>query len=192
MTSAFSLNLFFQERTSHDIVDIRKFPSTIGEWKGKDLPIQEWEYRMLETRNLITREYRDPSGRSIFMFIVYSETNRGVFHPPEVCLEGSGTTILDKQPERIDLDGGRSFLTNKLYLERNSQKEMALYCYKAGDFYTDNFYLQQTYLSLTQAFGKRAKGATIRILMDTGGDEKASLASLKDFLVKTVKAVDSL
>ena len=101
MASFFSINLFFKEKTSHDILNIAKLPYRIGNWVGKDLEVTEKEYRILETRNLVFREYSNPSGDKLFLFLIYSETNRSVFHPPEVCLIGSGLNIVDKRQEEI-------------------------------------------------------------------------------------------
>ncbi len=183
LASSFSINLFFREKDAHDKLNIASFPFTVGEWKGTNLEVTEKEYRILETRNLILRKYTNTRGENIFLFIIYSETNRSVFHPPEVCLIGSGLTILDKQQEKE---------VSKLYVEKNGSKELVLYCYKAGNFYTSNYYLQQAYLALHQIFGKRIPGATIRVSMPMTTDEKTTLAALKMFLTKTTKIFDSL
>ncbi len=187
----FSLNLFFMERSSHDKVNVTKFPHVIDGWKGKDLDMTEREYDILETRNLIFREYINPAKENIYLFVIYSETNRSVFHPPEVCMMGSGVTIVDKQPEKIDLRNG-SFFTNKLNVEKKEYKELVLYCYKAGNLYTDNFYLQQIYLALHQLFGRNVPGATVRVSMQLRGDEKETLITLKSFLKQTVEMLDNL
>ena len=101
-------------RVSHDSLDIRIFPYVVGEWQGKELQVTEKEYDILETRNLISREYISSSDEKVYLFIIYSETNRGVFHPPEVCMMGGGVKIVDKRSEKIDARGYR-FSVNKLY-----------------------------------------------------------------------------
>lgn len=191
ITGLFSFNLYLREKTAHDKVNISAFPSKIMGWHGKDLPITEKEYAILETRNLISREYVDPSGEKIYLFIIYSETNRAVFHPPEVCLIGSGINIVDKKQEEVKF-GGRRFFANKLYLEKGKAKDLVLYFYKAGNFYTDNFYFQQAYLALHQIFGKNVPGATIRLSITMKGSEESAFAALKDFLKETVTVLDKL
>lgn len=190
-TSTISLNLFLRERTAHDRLDIHNLPLVIEEWRGKDIPMEEYVYRILETRNMITREYVNPSGDRISLFIIYSETNRSVFHPPEVCMVGGGLAIVDKQTEKVQTDRYK-FLTNKLYAEKGSFKELVLYSYKAGNLYTENFYLQQVYLAFHQLFGRQVPGATVRVSMQLRGDERETLAMLKTFLAETVKILESL
>lgn len=191
VTCIFSVNLFFRERTAHDEVDINKFPYIMGEWKGKDLEVTEKEYKILETRNVLLREYTNPQNEKVALFIVYSETNRSVFHPPEVCMMGSGMEITEKSVEKINYDG-RMISANKMRSEKDGNKMLSLYCYKAKSLYTDNYYLQQAYFAFNQIFHNQVKGATIRVSMPVTGSEEAALTTLKDFLVKTVKIVDSM
>lgn len=191
VTGVFSLNLFFRQRTAQDELDIRVFPYVVGEWKGKDLQISERDYEILETRNLILREYANPAEEKLFLFIIYSETNRAVFHPPEACLIGSGIRITDKKTEEISY-GKENFLTNELYLEKNNHKEMALYCYKAGNLYTDSYYLQQANFAFNQLLGKHIRGATIRVSMPIREDKGVALVTLKSFIAQTAEIIDAL
>lgn len=191
VTSVFSISLFYRQKISSDKLNIKTFPSKIGEWRGRDLPVTEKEYDMLETRNLIVREYANPSNKKIFLFIIYSETNRSVFHPPEVCLIGEGVTIVNRATEKVGSDK-YAFMANKLDLEKGKAKDVVLYCYKAGEVYTDNFYLQQAYLALHQVFGRRVSGATIRVSMSSGKDEAAALRELKSFIKAAIDILNKI
>ena len=191
ITCLLSLNLYFKQRTAHDKVNIGLFPHTMGDWKGRDLEMTEKEYRILETRNILLREYTNSLNEELVLFIVYSETNRSVFHPPEVCLIGSGIEIVDKKIETIDCDK-KLLSVNKLYTEKGDHKILDLYCYKAGNLYTDNYYLQQAYFALHQLLGKRVKGATIRVSMPIRENEGATLATLKNFLEESARIIDNL
>jgi len=191
VTSVFSINMFTKQRTDRDMFEVETLPHTIGEWKGRDQHITEKEYKILETRNLISRDYTNPSGEKVWLFIIYSETNRSVFHPPEVCLIGSGIEITDKTTDTITA-GKKEFSTNKLYLEKNNSREISLYCYKVGNFYTDNFYLQQVYFAFNQLLGRRKPGATIRVSMPVIRDEKSTLATLKAFMEETINTLEKV
>ncbi len=188
---AISMGLFNREMSASDKLDVHKFPMKIGKWQGRELPITEKEYDILETRNLISREYVNPSGDKLYLLIIYSETNRSVFHPPEVCMVGSGLDITDKQVEEFDA-GNKAFTTNKLFAEKGQHKEIILNSYKAGNMYTSNFYLQQTSLAFHQVFGRNVPGATLRVSMAVGKDQSATLATLKDFLSKSAVILDKL
>jgi len=191
VTAMLSFSLFFQKRSSHDLLDIRSFPSRIGVWADRDVPITEQEYRILETRNVITREYENPSLGKLMLFMIYSETNRAVFHPPDLCLVGGGLSVVDKTREQVT-SSGRTFYVNKMLMRKGDYRLLVLFCYKAGGLYTDNFYLQQAYLALHQIFGRRISGATIRVTMPVASDEQATLSVAKDFLGQAAEKLDSL
>jgi EpsI family protein len=190
-TSTLSLNLFFKQRSEHDVVDVREFPLTMGDWRGEDHEITEREYEILETRNLISRTYTDTSGAEAHVFIIYSETNRSVFHPPEVCLIGSGITIVNKTSDAIDRKAS-SFPVNKLYLKKGASQDIALYCYKSGGLYTDNFYLQQASFTINQVLGKQGGGATIRVMMTVRENEEKTLRALKRFMNEVIDQLEGL
>ena len=187
-----SINLYFKQRSAHDILDIHNLPLTIGEWHGSDLEITNREYDILETRNLISRQYVNADNKKIYLFVIYSETNRSVFHPPEVCLMGDGIKITKKSTEDFALDNNRHFIANLLLTEKGNYKHSILLTYKIGDFYTDGYYLQQIFFALNQLFNRRKGGATIRVAMPSGDDNDRSLATLKNFLRKTIQELETL
>ncbi len=190
ISAVLSINLFMRQRTDHDSVDIHTLPLVINGWQGKELAISERDYSILETRNLIFREY-DKEGRKIYLFIVYSETNRSVFHPPEVCLIGAGVAIENKTSQKMSVKD-IEFMMNKLDLAEDGRKEVALYVYKAGSFYTDSYYLQQLYFAVNQLLGRRQGGATIRVSATVSGTEEETTAELKGFISDIIKELESL
>ncbi len=186
-----SLGLFNREMKAKDKLGVHTFPMKVGQWQGRELPITEKEYEILETRNLISREYTNRAGEKLYLLIIYSEMNRSVFHPPEVCMIGSGLCITDKQVDKFDV-GKRTFTTNKLFAEKGAFKEIILNTYKAGNMYTANFYSQQSRLAFSQMFGRSVPGATLRVSMATVKDTTTTLATLKDFLSKSAVILDRL
>ncbi len=192
VAGAFSLGLFFRQVSEHDTLNIGVFPYKVNGWEGKDIKIDEYDYEILETRNIVLREYTNPAGKSLILFIIYSETNRSVFHPPEVCLIGSGLTITDKMRDTVNPAGMKEFAVNKLYLQDKDAEEIDLYCYKTESIYTDNYFLQQALFALGQLFGGENEGATIRVSMRVSESKEKTIATLKSFMAETVKIVEKL
>jgi hypothetical protein len=62
LVSIISLGLFMSERHVSDPVSVSDLPAKIGPWVGKDIPLDERVYDLLETRNLVMRDYSDPEG----------------------------------------------------------------------------------------------------------------------------------
>jgi EpsI family protein len=140
-------------------IKVTDFPLKIGEWQGKDIPIPERDYEILETRNLFVREYKNRKNESVYLYLIYSEDNRKVSHPPEVCFLGSGMTITDKSPIKIL----NSINAIKMLVEKQNVREMVVYWFKAGRLYTDNYLKQQIKIVIDRIFGKRTAGALIRL-----------------------------
>jgi len=159
-------------------IKVADFPKTIGEWSATDMPLSERDYEILETRNLFVREYKSPKGNSIYLYVIYSEDNRKVSHPPEVCLMGSGVTIADKSAVQVS----DSIKAIKLIVEKANSREMVVYWYKAGKLSTDKYLKQQLKIVIDRMFGRRTAGALIRLSTDIkNNDQDAALSLLKSF-----------
>lgn len=158
---------------------VSDFPMTVGEWRATEIPVSERDYQILETRNLFIREYKNNKAESVFLYVVYSEDNRKVSHPPEICLMGSGVTITDKTSVPIT-DNIRAV---KLIVEKQANRELVAYWYKAAGLYTDKYLKQQLKIVTDRMFGRRTSGALIRLSTDMKDDngEKA-LSRIKSFV----------
>lgn len=187
----FSLKLFLRQRVERDLLNINTFPYEFDDWKSTDIELSEREYEILETHNILVREYKNSKEEKIMLFIIYSETNRSVIHPPEICLMGSRINITDKKKEYMEFKD-KKFWTNKIYTEKKNQKQLMLYSYKAGNFYTDNYYLQQVYFAYNQLFREQKGIATVRVSMLINDNEEAAFNSLKNFMKKTIDIMENL
>lgn len=169
------------QRVERDRRDIREIPTEIGEWKAKEIPVREHDYEILETRNLVLRDYRDKKGESVHLFVIYSETNRRVCHPPVVCLIGSGFQVAKTEKETLSLDG-RTFTVNRLIAKGGKRDQLVLYWYMLGDDFTDDYLTQQTRWVLKQASGKPLGGAMIRIVTPVTTEESEAFERAKRFI----------
>ena len=173
---------FYQmQRIEKDVRDIRAIPLQIGEWKASEIPVSDHDYDILETRNLVLRRYRNKKGESIDLFVIYSETNRRVCHPPVVCLIGSGITVTKTSKETLSL-GGKTFIVNRLLAGTGEQEQLVLYWYLLGKELTDDYFTQQIRWVLRQAAGKGVGGAMIRMITPVSGSEQEALERAKRFL----------
>lgn len=158
---------------------VSDFPQKIGGWSSTDVKVSDDVYRILETRNLFVREYKNAKGDSVFLYIVYSEDNRKVSHPPEVCLMGSGMSIVDKSSIPVS----DSITANKLLVETANSRELVVYWFKAGSLNTDKYLKQQFKIVLGRLLGKRTSGALIRLSADIKNDNRQkTLNLLKSFI----------
>ena len=154
-------------------IRISAFPQKIGEWSANDLPLDKRVYDLLETDNLIMRDYVNKAGDSIILYVIYSRGNRKVSHPPEICLQGDGAAVVDKSYLKIS----PAITVTKLILEKKNSQDMVLYWYKAGPVFTHEYLQQQFRTAIGSLFGKRPSVALIRVI--TRVNEKDQNSALK-------------
>jgi EpsI family protein len=150
---------------------VAMLPMQIGAWQGKDLGIDEKAYEILETRNLILREY-SRGGEKVYLYIIYSLDNRKVSHPPEICFEGAGATVTDKEKIPFELGQGKQIVVNKLFLEKAGVQNAVIYWYKAGKKYMDNYLAQQLSVALARLRFKSVGSALIRFSSEVEPGQK--------------------
>lgn len=160
-------------------VKMADFPMKIGSWTGKDVPLTARDYAILETKNLIMREYTDPAGRKVLLYIIYSEGNRKVAHPPEVCYTGGGATITEKGVFTIS----PAIRATRMITEfSEGGRQFVVYWFKAGNFNTDNYMAQQFRVAWRHTLGKKTSAAMIRVSADLKDDQEAVVSKMiKDF-----------
>ncbi len=161
-------------------VQMSSFPKEIGKWKGEDVPIPERDYQILETRNLIMRDYRNTQTQdSVYLYIIYSADNRRTLHPPEICYTGGGATILEKSVIPIT----DSLKANKFIIEDKNSRQLVVYWFRTGNLSTYSYLKQQLKIVFDRTLGKRTSGAMVRVsalVKDNNAD--AALGLLKSFV----------
>lgn len=141
-----------------------RIPHQIGEWTGKDLPVDYKVLRILETNDVLHRKYYKEGVGNIYLLIVFSGKRRKIIHPPEVCYMGSGYEVISKTSK--DLKIGPNLINgNKLIVNKNFQKEIITYWYKSGALYTGNYIKQQLNIVHNLLTGKDSPSALIEVIM---------------------------
>jgi len=157
-----SWTLYFKEYKQKDSVSIHAFPQEIAGWKSEELPITDREYSLLETRNAFTRKYTNEQGNSVYLFVVYSQTNRKVVHPPEICYTGGGATFISNMHHGIDIPSlGIQVVSNKYLVEQGAHRQYMCYWFKVGDTFTPNYLKGQALIAIKKLTGQPAGGALI-------------------------------
>lgn len=191
-TAALSLYLYYQQIKPEDAFNVAGFPIEIAGWKGKDIPLEEKVYEILETRNLLFREYKKETEPGIVLYIIYSDKNRKSSHPPEICLAGGGIDITSKKSEELKINLGAEKLdlkVNYLIAENSNSRELMLYWFKAGKTFTANYLNQQFKIMLSQLQGKSSGGAMIRLSTRISKDEAEAKERLTRFISEILPVI---
>ncbi len=163
---------------SKNKIQVADFPKAFGEWTSNEVQFTERDYKILETRNLFMRDYKDKKGDVINLYVVYSQDNRKVAHPPELCLMGGGMDITNKAPFQL----AENIKATRLTLERGDLRQLVVYWFKSGQLNTSDYVKQQFKVALGMTFGKSTSGALIRITAQIKNEnEKAAIDLIKRF-----------
>ncbi len=163
---------------------IGKIPYTIGEWWGKDLPLDSSVYEILETKAIIHRNYT-LHDTTILLSIVYYPETKVDFHGPESCLGGRGVRTqtlvkriqLDYNGDTVDLD------INTIIREYGEDKQVVYYFYKAGPFIGNSYIKLRFALALNKFTSTEKSGSLIRVSVPVYfSNHKEAEAALREFI----------
>ncbi len=156
--------LYFKVYKQSDTVNIHLFPKTVKGWSSEELIISDYEYQILETDNAFSRRYKTEDGKVADLFIVYSENNRKVSHPPEICFSGGGFSITSNKTVPLKFDSAEIDLkAHRLNLQQGRFEHLAYYWFKVGNSYTASYWKQQGLITIKTLLGKPSSSALIRI-----------------------------
>ncbi|MBI4707315.1 MAG: EpsI family protein [Candidatus Omnitrophica bacterium] len=166
--------------------NLAAIPLKIGDWVGQDIEVPQREYDMLSPDDLLMRQYTNPKGESILLYIVVSIENREAFHPPELCYDGAGSQLFEEKTEGINLGGKKPFSEIKahvMYIKAKDRDELVLNWYIADTMVADNFYLHQLNFVLKQIINHNSPGAMLRVSTPlVKGDMVSGMEREKRFL----------
>jgi EpsI family protein len=131
--------LVMQLRSSGEAVPIRKslneFPMQVGGWQGLESTTFDAEtLNILKAKDYVVRRYADQSGRSLWLYIGYWDTQRkgAQVHSPRNCLPGAGWEPLEASRLTIALPAPYGSITvNRYLVQKEHQQELVFYWYQS-------------------------------------------------------------
>ena len=183
-TLVISWFLFFKQAVEKDTIDINHFPKTIGTWDSVDLPITKDEFAILETKNAFVRLYTNSVDKTkVYLYLVYSQTNRKVAHPPEICYTGSGLSIIEDVHDTIPVQyKNLTIQANRLRMSKGNFTQIAYYWFKVGDRFTPNYWKQQILIVFYTLLGRHPSSALVRVSADVvDNDINKTFVNIKSF-----------
>ena len=149
---------------------INQVPSTVGEWAGRPMALDQRVFEILETRDVASLEYRRGDEPPIWLAQVAGFGTRAAFHPPEICYVGSHFEVLEREQLAVAVNGQPQRLM-RLVIGQGAQRFEAWYWFTAGERVTHNYYQQQLWL-LADALHRRPMSGTL-VRISTSLDDPA-------------------
>ncbi len=169
-----------------DLSDLQEIPLHIGEWwQGRDFPLEEMVYEILETKAIIHRSFTGSDGKNVFLSVVHYSDTKVDFHAPEACLGGRGLKT-EKTNKQISLLSNEQRITldvAEIVTTKANGKSLTYYFYKSGKFTGSNYIKMRLSIAVNKLSSDDTRGSLVRISTEFNPNSKAEAESLlTDFL----------
>jgi len=157
-------------------------------WSSVDEPLPESYYRMLNTDDILMRQYvrKGSTGEDgkVYLYFFHSVGDRGPFlHRPELCLKGEGYNLIEQNNVMIS-----GMAARRMLFSRNGRGLLVYYWYRFNDRTVGNYFDLQKIL-ITQ-FAKDYDCMMFRLsrVVDLNSIEKGD-ALLREFAEKEIPLI---
>ena len=178
---------------------LASFPSQLGEWKSKDVPLDRDSLAVLGPGDFLLRGYHSSDERSatsfVDFFIAYFPSQRtgDTIHSPKNCLPGAGWIPDENHVATIAFPGHAPFPANRYVISKRGDRKLVLYWYWAHDRGVANEYWAKFYLVKDAIEMNRSDGALVRITTDMlpGESGQSAQQRLSPFTAAVVPLLDT-
>ena len=166
--------------------ELADLPQRVGEWAGRDRPIQPEVRQVLGNGDFLARIYsRSPEEPFIELFVAYFPTQRtgSTIHSPQNCLPGAGWIPLESGRIQISAPGEQPVAVNRYLMGRGLDRMLILYWYQAHSRIVASEYWAKFYLVADSIRMNRSDGALVRLTtpLAPGEDPQAGERRLLEF-----------
>jgi EpsI family protein len=193
--------ILLEARGRNEIIPARQslssFPSQLGNWQGKDIPLDQETLDILGPGDFLVRAYRAPSGDLPYvdLFLAYFPSQRtgDTIHSPKHCLPGAGWTPEENDRVTVSLPGHSPFPANRYVISKAGARKLVLYWYWAHDRGVASEYWAKYYLVKDAIRMNRSDGALVRITTDMfpGETTDAAQQRLQPFTADVIPLLDT-
>jgi EpsI family protein len=185
--------LALQLRGTGEAVPVRQplstFPSSIGRWEGRAATALDVEVlNVLKVKDYLMRRYTDGTGRSLWLYIGYWDSQRkgAQPHSPRNCLPGGGWEPLEATRVTVPLPDGHAPITvNRYVIQKDRDQQVVLYWYQSQGRAVAGEVAARMDMVRNALTRNRTDGALVRVSMPAYG----SVAETSDALVRYVQAM---
>jgi EpsI family protein len=174
---------------------LSQFPAGLGEWQGRDLPLEPDVIKMAAVDDHLNRRYESSTAAAGLYIGYYQSQRQGeALHSPLFCLPGSGW-----QPVKSDVAtlhpraDAVERKVNALVVERNLDRLLIVYWYQTFSRTIASEYWRKLFLMRDALISGRTDVALVRISTSIGSrdsrGEAQSLAIVRPFAERIVPEV---
>jgi len=174
-----------------------------GAWEGREIGIDARALDLLQLSDHVMRVYLpvaggradggqtgpvdrapEPSVAPVFLYVGYYDDQRtgATYHSPKNCLPGGGWQITQSGTTALSVRGGARFLVNRVVIEKEFDRQLALYWYQDRGRSIASEYSAKLYLIWDAMTRNRTDGALVRVSTPIVGTAEEAEAQAVRFL----------
>lgn len=150
--------------------DFAAVPLRIGDYQGRDLPVDESIYRYLAAGGMLEREYEGPAG-AVRLTILYAADWRSV-HSPTGCYPATGWEVLEDRavdfPAPAGSGSAEPLHARLLRVRKGEQERLAVFSFAYAGGTTADW----AQMTIRVALGRRGAGGLV-FTLSTPSDPEA-------------------
>jgi EpsI family protein len=180
-------------RSSGEAVPIRKsldhFPNAVGQWQTREGVLFDVDtLNVLRPTDYLMRHDQDASGRGVWLFIAYWDSQRSGAQPhsPKNCLPGGGWEPLEASIITIPLPSPFAPITvNRYLIQKDQDRQIVYYWYQSQGRAIAGEMAARVEMVKNSITRRRTDGALVRV----SGPVYGSVKETSDLLIKYIQAM---
>ncbi|MGO9464760.1 MAG: exosortase C-terminal domain/associated protein EpsI [Isosphaeraceae bacterium] len=175
---------------------LASLPKELGEWIGKDQPVDPDIVERSQTTWYLNRAYESPKhpGLTMRLWINYSREGTNLRHTPEICLPSGGWTKVESQTRELEIDmgDGRVIPVTRLgYTRGDLVEHVGFWYYIFGEGKLEN-YVRRLPITSRSAYGQATRGSSMTVETFYPGENDPEGEILQEFAQKLMRALDPI
>jgi len=167
---------------------LASIPLKLGDWVGSDVPIDPEIARESQATEYLNRVYRlrGRSGRSLSLWINFSEYGLNMRHSPDVCLPSGGWEKVESMTTVVDVpttDGEAQTVSLLGYAKDRAElvQRIGFWYYIFGEGRVERL-VRQLPITSRSSHGRTTRGSGLTVEVFAPGDTGLSDDDLADFI----------
>ena len=175
---------------------LARLPMQIGDWIGRDEPMEADILDRTQADEYLNRAYEDPRrpGRTLRLWINYSNQGLNLRHSPEICLPSGGWTKLETMTKVIPIERPSGPPTNVMrlgYSQDDLIQGIAFWYYIFGEGPMERF-ARSLPIGSRSSHGRATRGSGLTVEIFYSGDGPADTETVAKFATAVLDALEPL
>jgi EpsI family protein len=176
--------------------DLASLPLELGQWRGRDEPVDPDIVERSQTTEFLNRAYESPKypGLTMRLWINYSREGTNLRHSPEICLPSAGRTKIESQTRelKVGLGDGRAINVTRLAYTRGDLVEhVGFWYYIFGEGTLEN-YVRRLPITSRSAYGQATRGSSMTVETFYPGENDPDGEILQEFAQDLLRALEPI